>query len=110
MVQAEAGLYPLGWIHTHPSQTCFLSSVDVHTHCGYQTMLDEAVAIVMAPTDRCVPTGPCGGFGLGPKAARARPAVAPLLLESCAAPCSRCRFNVCARARRVKQTRPALPS
>lgn len=95
-------LYPLGWIHTHPTQTCFLSSVDVHTHCGFQvrgegqrvlhkwvvcncalevgvarvqvtahtpttlpnprlpllpspaslqTMLDEAVAIVMAPKD-----------------------------------------------------------
>jgi len=28
-------------------------SIDVHTHCGYQTMLDEAIAIVMAPTDRC---------------------------------------------------------
>lgn len=29
-------LYPLGWIHTHPTQTCFLSSVDIHTHCGFQ--------------------------------------------------------------------------
>ena len=37
------------WIHTHPSQTCFLSSVDLHTHCGYQSMLDEAIAIVLAP-------------------------------------------------------------
>ncbi len=51
-VQFAQELYPLGWIHTHPTQTCFLSSVDVHTHAGYQTMLDEAVAIVMAPTDR----------------------------------------------------------
>ena len=114
-VQASRELYPLGWIHTHPTQvghargnpgggcskadgtaaastrglsaaalytaaahtpavclpastprppaplappppgllqTCFLSSVDVHTHCGYQTMLDEAIAIVMAPSDR----------------------------------------------------------
>ncbi|KAL4458118.1 hypothetical protein ABPG75_012983 [Micractinium tetrahymenae] len=50
-VQDSQGLYPLGWIHTHPSQTCFLSSVDIHTHCGFQTMLDEAVAIVMAPKD-----------------------------------------------------------
>jgi STAM-binding protein len=49
-VQDSRALYPLGWIHTHPTQTCFLSSVDVHTHCGYQTMLDEAVAIVMAPS------------------------------------------------------------
>lgn len=51
-VQDTRSLYPLGWIHTHPTQTCFLSSVDVHTHCGYQTMLDEAVAIVMAPSQQ----------------------------------------------------------
>jgi STAM-binding protein len=51
-VQDSRALYPLGWIHTHPTQTCFLSSVDVHTHCGYQTMLDEAVAIVMAPSQQ----------------------------------------------------------
>jgi len=60
-VQFQRELYPLGWIHTHPTQTCFLSSVDIHTHCGYQTMLDEAVAIVMAPTDR---TKKCGIFRL----------------------------------------------
>jgi hypothetical protein len=35
-VQDSRALYPLGWIHTHPSQTCFLSSVDIHTHCGFQ--------------------------------------------------------------------------
>ena len=56
-VQDSRGLYPLGWIHTHPSQSCFLSSIDVHTHCGYQTMLDEAIAIVMAPTDVRTPVG-----------------------------------------------------
>ena len=38
--QDKRALYPLGWIHTHPTQTCFLSSVDVHTQCGYQVMLD----------------------------------------------------------------------
>lgn len=36
----------LGWVHTHPSQTAFLSSVDLHTSCMYQTMLHEAIAIV----------------------------------------------------------------
>ena len=36
-------------IHTHPSQTAFLSSVDLHTHLSYQLMLPEAVAIVCAP-------------------------------------------------------------
>lgn len=55
--QDSRSLYPLGWIHTHPTQTCFLSSVDVHTQCGYQTMLDEAIAIVMAPTDAKTPVG-----------------------------------------------------
>ncbi|KAL1526494.1 hypothetical protein AB1Y20_015204 [Prymnesium parvum] len=45
----EADLVTLGWIHTHPSQTCFLSSVDLHTHCSWQSMLDEAVAIVLSP-------------------------------------------------------------
>nr|CAD1834241.1 unnamed protein product [Ananas comosus var. bracteatus] len=44
-------LSPAGWIHTHPSQTCFLSSIDLHTQYPYQVMLPEAVAIVMAPTD-----------------------------------------------------------
>jgi STAM-binding protein len=36
-------------IHTHPSQTAFLSSVDLHTHLSYQLMLPEALAIVCAP-------------------------------------------------------------
>eukprot|EP00742_Colponemidia_sp_Colp-10_P007327 GILJ01007881.1.p1 GENE.GILJ01007881.1~~GILJ01007881.1.p1 ORF type:complete len:465 (+),score=60.60 GILJ01007881.1:101-1495(+) len=56
-VQEAKGLMTLGWIHTHPSQTCFLSSVDLHTQCGYQTMLPEAVAIVVAPTDTDKPYG-----------------------------------------------------
>ncbi|CAM9784704.1 unnamed protein product [Ectocarpus sp. 6 AP-2014] len=44
-------LITLGWIHTHPKQDCFMSSVDLHTHCGYQLMLPEAVAVVYAPGD-----------------------------------------------------------
>ena len=39
----------LGWIHTHPSQSCFLSSLDLHTQAGYQALLDEAIAVVCAP-------------------------------------------------------------
>ncbi|KAL5655957.1 hypothetical protein ACJX0J_035276, partial [Zea mays] len=50
-VLSEQSLYPAGWIHTHPSQTCFLSSIDLHTQYSYQVMLPEAVAIVVAPTD-----------------------------------------------------------
>ncbi|ONK78723.1 uncharacterized protein A4U43_C02F21760 [Asparagus officinalis] len=50
-VQDQRSLFPLGWIHTHPTQTCFMSSIDLHTHYSYQIMLPEAIAIVMAPTD-----------------------------------------------------------
>lgn len=49
--QDKRGLFQLGWIHTHPTQSCFMSSVDLHTHYSYQVMLPEAIAIVMAPTD-----------------------------------------------------------
>ncbi|GAA6022009.1 hypothetical protein JCM10207_002405 [Rhodosporidiobolus poonsookiae] len=47
--QDARGLMTLGWIHTHPTQSCFLSSRDLHTHSGYQCMLAEAVAVVCAP-------------------------------------------------------------
>ncbi|KAK9863248.1 hypothetical protein WJX84_001405, partial [Apatococcus fuscideae] len=47
--------------HTHPTQTCFLSSVDIHTQYGYQVMMEEAIAIVMAPRDS---TKRCGVFRL----------------------------------------------
>ncbi|GAB2292889.1 hypothetical protein Dimus_027117 [Dionaea muscipula] len=50
-VQDKQSLFPLGWIHTHPTQSCFMSSIDLHTHYSYQIMLQEAVAIVMAPKD-----------------------------------------------------------
>ncbi|KAF2663475.1 hypothetical protein BT63DRAFT_430320 [Microthyrium microscopicum] len=42
-------LMTLGWIHTHPTQTCFMSSRDLHTHGGYQVQLAESIAIVCAP-------------------------------------------------------------
>ncbi|KAF3431275.1 hypothetical protein FNV43_RR26005 [Rhamnella rubrinervis] len=51
IIQKERSLLPVGWIHTHPSQSCFLSSVDLHTQYSYQVMIPEAFAIVMAPTD-----------------------------------------------------------
>lgn len=47
--QDQHDLITLGWIHTHPSQTSFMSSVDLHTHCAYQLMLPEAIAIVCSP-------------------------------------------------------------
>lgn len=42
-------LLMLGWIHTHPTQTCFMSSRDLHTQAGYQVMMPESIAIVCAP-------------------------------------------------------------
>lgn len=56
-VQDRLSLFTLGWIHTHPTQTCFMSSVDLHTHYSYQIMLPEAIAIVMAPKDSSSPHG-----------------------------------------------------
>ncbi|KAJ2611743.1 hypothetical protein H4S08_003014 [Coemansia sp. RSA 1365] len=48
--QMDRDLITLGWIHTHPSQTCFMSSLDLHTQCSYQIMLPEAIAIVCSPS------------------------------------------------------------
>ncbi|KAK7052947.1 hypothetical protein VNI00_004267 [Paramarasmius palmivorus] len=45
----ERNLITLGWIHTHPTQSCFMSSVDLHTHSGFQRMLPESFAVVCAP-------------------------------------------------------------
>ncbi|KAK7678703.1 hypothetical protein QCA50_018285 [Cerrena zonata] len=46
----ERHLITLGWIHTHPTQSCFMSSVDLHTHSGFQCMLPESFAVVCAPS------------------------------------------------------------
>jgi STAM-binding protein len=45
----ENDLIVIGWIHTHPTQTCFMSSRDLHTHAGHQAMMPESIAIVCAP-------------------------------------------------------------
>ncbi|TDL27903.1 Mov34-domain-containing protein [Rickenella mellea] len=45
----QRSLITLGWIHTHPTQSCFMSSVDLHTHSGFQRMLPESFAVVCAP-------------------------------------------------------------
>lgn len=42
-------LITIGWIHTHPTQSCFMSSHDLHTHAGYQRSIAESFAIVCAP-------------------------------------------------------------
>lgn len=48
--QSKLDLLTFGWIHTHPSQSAFLSSVDLHTHYAYQMSIPEAIAIVCAPS------------------------------------------------------------
>ncbi|OXB54590.1 hypothetical protein ASZ78_004091, partial [Callipepla squamata] len=60
-IQDQFDLLTLGWIHTHPTQTAFLSSVDLHTHCSYQLMLPEAIAIVCSPkhNERCITVVSC---------------------------------------------------
>lgn len=47
--QTKHDLLTLGWIHTHPTQQAFLSTVDLATHYSYQVLLPEAIAIVCAP-------------------------------------------------------------
>ena len=44
-------LLVVGWIHTHPQFSCFMSSLDLHTHASYQAMLAEAIAIVCSPAE-----------------------------------------------------------
>ncbi|KAH9974434.1 hypothetical protein BGW80DRAFT_1304054 [Lactifluus volemus] len=44
----ERSLITLGWVSCHPT-SCFMSSVDLHTHSGFQRMLPESFAVVCAP-------------------------------------------------------------
>jgi len=41
----------LGWIHTHPAYSVYLSSVDMHNQYEWQHMLPEALAIVCSIKD-----------------------------------------------------------
>ncbi|GAA5862368.1 hypothetical protein JCM3774_002493 [Rhodotorula dairenensis] len=49
--QQKETLLTLGWIHTHPTQSIFLSSLDLHTHASYQRLLPEAIAVVCSPRE-----------------------------------------------------------
>ncbi|KAK8809851.1 hypothetical protein WA158_000794 [Blastocystis sp. Blastoise] len=50
-------IYMLGWIHSHPRQPCFLSSIDIHTTLPFHLLLDKSIAIVIAPFDTKKPSG-----------------------------------------------------
>ncbi|KAG2356406.1 hypothetical protein BDR07DRAFT_1453429 [Suillus spraguei] len=41
----ERSLITLGWIHTHPSQSCFMSSVDLHTHLGFSVCFQSLLPL-----------------------------------------------------------------
>ena len=43
---AEEGVFNVGWYHSHPGLTMFLSTVDVRNHLGFQTTNASAIAIV----------------------------------------------------------------
>jgi len=49
--QIDLKVETLGWIHTHPQFSLFLSSVDLHNQLGYQLQLKEAIAIVYSPIE-----------------------------------------------------------
>jgi proteasome lid subunit RPN8/RPN11 len=51
--QDQRGLFQLGWIHTHPTQTCFMSSIDLHTHYSYQVRGASSV-VRLASSSRCL--------------------------------------------------------
>lgn len=42
-------LLTLGWIHSHPVESNYLSSSDMHYHSVFQSVLPEAIAIVYSP-------------------------------------------------------------
>jgi proteasome lid subunit RPN8/RPN11 len=43
---AKEGVFNVGWYHSHPGLTTFLSTVDVRNHLGFQTTNPSAIAIV----------------------------------------------------------------
>jgi 26S proteasome regulatory subunit N11 len=49
--QSEAGLYIVGWYHSHPGLDVFLSPTDVDTQRRYQLLYPKAVALVIDPIE-----------------------------------------------------------
>lgn len=47
----ENNLMTIGWIHSHPVETPYMSSSDMHYHCVFQSVLPEAIAIVYSPRE-----------------------------------------------------------
>ncbi|XP_004348068.2 STAM binding protein [Capsaspora owczarzaki ATCC 30864] len=53
--QVAEDLITIGWIHS-----CFMSSIDLHTHCSYQLMLKESIASRLLSNAAFVLTQPHG--------------------------------------------------
>jgi proteasome lid subunit RPN8/RPN11 len=49
MSEREDGKVIIGWFHTHPGMSSFMSPTDVHTQKIYQAFFPEAIAIVIDP-------------------------------------------------------------
>ncbi|KAI0259026.1 hypothetical protein BC834DRAFT_834252 [Gloeopeniophorella convolvens] len=45
----QRALVTLGWIHTHPTESCFMTSIDLHMQGIFQSVLPEAFAVVCSP-------------------------------------------------------------
>ncbi|KIJ43876.1 hypothetical protein M422DRAFT_169238 [Sphaerobolus stellatus SS14] len=45
----ERNLITLGWIHTHPHSSCFMTSSDMHILANFQRHLPEFFAIICSP-------------------------------------------------------------
>lgn len=57
-------IFTLGWIHTHPTQTAFMSSIDLHTQFNFQSTSLESIGVVCAPKFDSVGTFSLTDFGL----------------------------------------------
>ncbi|MCS6769804.1 MAG: Mov34/MPN/PAD-1 family protein [Candidatus Caldarchaeum sp.] len=49
LAEEGKGLYIVGWYHSHPGLTVFLSPTDIDTQKRYQSMYPKAVALVIDP-------------------------------------------------------------
>ena len=48
--EARIGLYIVGWYHSHPGLSVFMSPVDVRTQMAYQSLYPKAIALVIDPS------------------------------------------------------------
>ncbi|KMZ57957.1 hypothetical protein ZOSMA_80G00500 [Zostera marina] len=43
------GVVPIGWIHLHPAEQCYLTDIELHNLFRYQEQVREFIAIILAP-------------------------------------------------------------